>query len=99
VNGEVASESRLASLLLAALHQQITAPDADAGAARIAELAGHNGDIAGWLDTVAEAVRIGLARDPVRLPEGALQCHWHLELTKAGIAAARQLQSQGVKIQ
>ena len=25
------------------------------------------------------------------MPEGALQCHWHLELTAEGVAAARKL--------
>jgi hypothetical protein len=38
---------------------------------------------------VAACLRDGLIREPVRLPEGALQCHWHLELTPKGVAAAR----------
>ncbi|MGE0222949.1 MAG: hypothetical protein AB7F35_10880 [Acetobacteraceae bacterium] len=42
-------------------------------------------------DAVAACLRDGLIREPVRLPEGALQCHWHLELTPAGVAAARAL--------
>ncbi|HTW71528.1 MAG TPA: hypothetical protein VME47_16695 [Acetobacteraceae bacterium] len=32
----------------------------------------------------------GLACEPVRLPPGALQCHWHLELTPRGQETARK---------
>lgn len=32
-------------------------------------------------EAVQEGVRQGLLREPVRLPPGALQCHWHLEAT------------------
>jgi hypothetical protein len=46
----------------------------------------------GSLALVAAAcLRAGLIREPVRLPEGALQCHWHLELTPQGVEAARRL--------
>jgi hypothetical protein len=42
---------------------------------------------------IAEAVRDGvgqgLLHEPVRLPPGALQCHWHLELTPRGRVLAR----------
>ena len=34
------------------------------------------------------ALRDGLIREPIRLPEGALQCHWHLELTPKGVAGS-----------
>ena len=40
---------------------------------------------------VAACLRDGLIREPVRLPAGALQCHWRLELTPDGVAAARAL--------
>jgi hypothetical protein len=33
---------------------------------------------------VQDAVAAGLCPDPVRLPPGALQCHWHLELSRKG---------------
>lgn len=33
---------------------------------------------------VQDIVADRLAYDPVRLPPGALQCHWHLELTPRG---------------
>jgi hypothetical protein len=35
---------------------------------------------------VRDAVAAGLCPDPVRLPPGALQCHWRLELTPRGRA-------------
>ena len=42
-------------------------------------------------DAVAQGVRRGLLHDPVRLPPGALQCHWHLEPTARGRAVLRRL--------
>jgi hypothetical protein len=42
-------------------------------------------------DAVGACLRDGLIREPIRLPEGALQCHWHLELTPAGVATARSM--------
>lgn len=39
---------------------------------------------------VQQAVADGLAYEPVRLPLGALQCHWHFELTPRGQEAAQQ---------
>jgi hypothetical protein len=40
---------------------------------------------------VAAALRDRLIHEPIRLPEGALQCHWHLGLTPKGVAATRAL--------
>lgn len=37
-------------------------------------------------ETVQATVAAGLCRDPVRLPAGALQCHWYLELSPKGRA-------------
>ena len=39
---------------------------------------------------VQDIVADRLAYDPVRLPPGALQCHWHLELTPRGREATLQ---------
>jgi hypothetical protein len=39
---------------------------------------------------VQDVVASGFAYEPVRLPPGALQCHWHLELTPLGQKAAQQ---------
>lgn len=79
------------TLLLTVLQQQIRAADADAGVNRLVEIAGGSGSPNAWHEAVAEAVAAGLLHDPVRLPPGALQCHWHLELTATGIAAASRL--------
>ena len=42
-------------------------------------------------EAVAEGVHRGLLHDPVRLPPGALQCHWHLEPTARGRALWRRV--------
>jgi hypothetical protein len=55
--------------------------------ASVAAMAGGRAVIAA---AVHEIVAAGLAHEPVRLPPGALQCHWHLELTARGQAAAQQ---------
>jgi len=81
----------LRSLLAVAFRSQITAPDAEAGVARLAELADRSAPLRGWHEAVAGAVRQGLIHDPVRLLAGALQCHWRLELTPTGVAEARRL--------
>ena len=39
---------------------------------------------------VQDVVAAGLAYEPVRLPAGALHCHWRLELTPRGQQAAQQ---------
>jgi hypothetical protein len=79
----------LALLLTTAFRHQIKEPNAEAGFERFSELTcGALHDL-GFHEAVACAVREGLIREPIRLPEGALQCHWCLELTPKGIAAAR----------
>ncbi len=40
---------------------------------------------------LAALLRAGLIREPVRLPPGALSCHWQLDLTPAGQDAARTI--------
>lgn len=45
-------------------------------------------------DALDACLRDGLIREPIRLPEGALQCHWRLELTPKGIDIARDLAGQ-----
>ncbi len=42
-------------------------------------------------DAIDACLRDGLIREPIRLPEGALQCHWRLELTPNGVAEVRRL--------
>jgi hypothetical protein len=38
---------------------------------------------------VQQVVAEGVAYEPVRLPPGALHCHWHLELTPRGQETAQ----------
>jgi hypothetical protein len=82
----------LATLLSAIYRQPIIAPDAESGIARLA--AATEPTLMSrrmWFAAVAEAVAAGYLHDPVRLPPGALQCHWHLELTPKGVERMRQL--------
>jgi hypothetical protein len=90
----MAPSTLLASLLLVAFRERLVAPDAETGAARVADLADQTAPAGTWLEVVVEAVRKGLVHDPVRLPQGAPQCHWHLELTELGIEAGRRLRAE-----
>jgi hypothetical protein len=76
-------------LLLTALRHRIHEPNIEAGFQRFKAVAGQPVDYNAFCDAVAECLRDGLIREPVRLPDGALQCHWHLELTTKGVEAAR----------
>jgi hypothetical protein len=77
--------------LLAAWRGALTAETVESGFSRIREITGTTLTDA----ELAAAIAACLARkeifEPVRLPEGALQCHWTLELTPAGVAATRAL--------
>jgi hypothetical protein len=76
-------------LLSTAFRHMISEPNIEAGFERFRALAG---DVLGedaFRAAVAACLRAGLIREPVRLPAGALHCHWHLELTPKGVAAAR----------
>lgn len=81
----------LSLLLVTGLQHVISAPNVEAGYQRIAELTGGVLDQRAFEVALATALREGLIWEPVRLPEGALQCYWRLELTKKGLAAARRL--------
>jgi hypothetical protein len=80
-------------LLTTAFRHRINEPNIDAGFERLAALTGHPVSYDAFRDAVAACLHDGLIHEPIRLPEGALQCHWHLELTPAGVAAARQILS------
>jgi hypothetical protein len=77
--------------LLAAWRGALTSENAEAGFGKIREITGTTLTD----EELAAAIAACLARkeiyEPVRLPEGALQCHWTLELTPAGVAATRAL--------
>ena len=78
-------------LLLTAFRHVINEPNLEAGFERFAALTDGSVAFAAFCDAVAICLRDGLIREPIRLPEGALQCHWHLELTPDGVAMARRL--------
>jgi len=75
-------------LLTAAFQHVINEPNIEAGFERFAALTGGATSYGAFCDAVASCLRDGLIHEPIRLPEGALQCHWHLELTQAGVVAA-----------
>jgi hypothetical protein len=78
-------------LLIVAFRHRINEPNIEAGYERIVALAGDKVTFDAFANAVVSCLREGLIREPIRLPEGALQCHWHLELTPKGVAAARQM--------
>lgn len=80
-------------LLTIAFRHRINEPNIDAGFERFAAVSAEPVTYQAFCDAVAACLRDGLILEPIRLPEGALQCHWHLELTPAGVAAARRLLS------
>ena len=80
-----------ALLLTVAFHHQISQPNIESGYEQFCSVASRSIAFSAFCDAVAECVRERLIREPIRLPEGALQCHWHLELTPAGVAAARRV--------
>jgi hypothetical protein len=81
----------LSLLLCATFRQQVLEPDSDAGLDRLVALVDGGANREDLRLAVAHAVAAGYVHDPVRLPPGALQCHWHLELTPHGVEAARRL--------
>jgi hypothetical protein len=80
-----------ALLLAAALGHRINEANIEAGFERFQSCTGGSVDYQAFCDAVAACLRDGLIREPIRLPEGALQCHWHLELTPDGVDVARRL--------
>jgi hypothetical protein len=81
----------VALLLATAFRHLINEPNVEAGYERFAVLTGGAVDEGAFRDAVGACLRDRLIYEPIRLPEGALQCHWHLELTPKGVAAARAL--------
>jgi hypothetical protein len=81
----------VAGLLHLAYRRPITAANADEAFRKVQDIAAIPADPASFHAAVAEAMAAGLIADPVVLPAGALQCHWRLQLTPAGLARARAL--------
>ena len=78
-------------LLAVAFRHAVRAPNAEEGFEQVQRVAGVALDYPTFQEAITACVREGLLRDPVCLPEGALQCHWRLELTPTGVAAARAI--------
>lgn len=76
-------------LLTIAFRHVISEPNLEAGYDRFRALCPEAPSLEAFAEAVAACVREGLIREPIRLPEGALQCHWYLELTPEGVRAAR----------
>jgi len=76
-------------LLTAAFRYRINEPYIEMGFERFISLTGRVVAYDSFRGAVASCLRDGVIREPIRLPEGALQCHWHLELTPLGVAQAR----------
>ncbi len=77
-----------ATLLRIGFRNRVVAPNVEAGFEEFSRLS--DGVLTGpdFHAAVARCLSLGLIRDPVRLSEGALQCHWHFELTPAGVEVA-----------
>ena len=83
------SGEALAEVLRIAFRHRIVEPNAEAGFERFRLLSHLPLAAAAFHATIARCVADRLVHDPVRLPEGALQCHWRLELTSEGVNTLR----------
>ncbi|HTC12470.1 MAG TPA: hypothetical protein VK726_27220 [Acetobacteraceae bacterium] len=79
----------VALLVATSFRHVISEPNIEAGCVRFTDVAAEPIDEATFRNAVTTALRDKLIREPIRLPEGALQCHWHLELTPKGVEIAR----------
>lgn len=82
-------DQAVAQVLAVAFRHRILEPNVEAAFERFHALTGASLDYAHFRDAIDACLRAGLIREPVRLPDGALHCHWRLELTPDGVAAAR----------
>jgi len=78
-----------ALLLRTGLTATIDEPSAEAAYEHFRALAGGMLEAEAFHDAVAACVRQGLIREPLRLDEQSLHCHWRLVLTAEGVARAR----------
>lgn len=85
----------IALLLTTAFRHTIREPNIEAAFQRFVLLVGGAVGYDAFCDAVAACLRAELIHEPIRLPEGALQCHWHLELTSKGVDDARVLLAKG----
>lgn len=73
-------------LLTVAARHRIEDTDPGAALRRFEAVVGHTVDATAFAEAVARAVAAGELHDPVRIPDGALQCRWRLEIAPAGAA-------------
>jgi hypothetical protein len=78
-------------LLMIAFRHRLNEPNVEGGFEQFVALTGQSVTYDAFCNAVASCLRDRLIREPIRLPEGALQCHWHLELTPRGVDVARRL--------
>lgn len=83
-------------LLAAAYRHRINQPTIEAAFEQFNSIAGSAVAYHEFCQAVAECLAERLIHEPVRLPEGALQCHWHLQLTPAGTAFASRIAGSSV---
>jgi len=83
-------------LLATAYRNRISEPTIEGAFERFREIVGPTVHYQDFCDAVAACLAERLIFEPVRLPEGVLQCHWCLELTPAGVACARRLAGAAV---
>jgi hypothetical protein len=84
-------EVTIHTLLAVAFRHTISEPNVEAGYERFTGLADTPITYDAFRDAIDACLRKRLIREPIRLPEGALQCHWRLELTPSGVAEVRRL--------
>jgi hypothetical protein len=82
-------ELTVGEILSVALHHPIDEPNIEAAFERIQSITNAALDYAAFRDAIDLCLRDGLIRDPIRIEESALQCHWKLELTPKGVQQAR----------
>jgi hypothetical protein len=78
-------------LLLVAFRNRICEPNLESGLMCFAAVVGRDIDPGDFQAAVTHALAADYIHDPVQLPEGALQCHWHLGLTSKGVNKVRVL--------
>jgi hypothetical protein len=92
VNYQVPPElSVIDTLLVTAFRNRIREPNIEAGFETFRSVADQPLTYEAFTIAMTCCLRRGLIREPIRLPEGALQCHWQLELTPTGVTAARAI--------
>jgi hypothetical protein len=76
-------------LLSLAYRHSIDEPNVESAFERVQKITNTALDYDAFRDAIDACLRDGLIRDPIRIKEGALQCHWKLELTPKGVEQAR----------